>query len=47
MSYWDSSALVKLYVQEQDSSEFQALAQAASRVTTGPDNGCPMARHQL
>ena len=26
MSYWDSSALVKLYVQEPDSAEFRALA---------------------
>jgi hypothetical protein len=36
MSYWDSSALVKLYVQELDSSEFQTLAREASRVATGP-----------
>jgi predicted nucleic acid-binding protein len=35
MSYWDSSALVKLYVQELDSSEFQTLAREASRVATG------------
>jgi hypothetical protein len=26
MSYWDSSALVKLYVQELDSTEFRELA---------------------
>ena len=26
MSYWDSSALVKLYVQELDSAEFRELA---------------------
>jgi len=42
MSYWDSSALVKLYVQELDSSDFQALAQEASRVTTGS-----LARHEV
>jgi uncharacterized protein with PIN domain len=35
MSYWDSSALVKLYVQELDSLEFRALAAKASRVVTG------------
>jgi predicted nucleic acid-binding protein len=35
MSYWDSSALAKLYVQELDSSEFQTLAREASRVATG------------
>jgi predicted nucleic acid-binding protein len=35
MSYWDSSALLKLYVQELDSSEFQTLAREASRVATG------------
>jgi hypothetical protein len=32
MSYWDSSALVKLYVQELDSTEFRELAVNASRV---------------
>jgi hypothetical protein len=33
MSYWDSSALVKLYMQELDSAEFRELAvkQAAWR----------------
>jgi hypothetical protein len=35
MSYWDSSTLLKLYVQEPDSAEFRALAAKASRVTTG------------
>jgi len=35
MSYWDSSALVKLYVREPDSAEFRALASKANRVTTG------------
>jgi predicted nucleic acid-binding protein len=35
MSYRDSSALVKLYVQELDSLEFRALAAKASRVVTG------------
>jgi predicted nucleic acid-binding protein len=35
MSYWDSSALVKLYVREPDSEEFRALALQASRVATG------------
>ena len=35
MSYWDTSALVKLYVQEADAAQFEALALAAS-VVTGP-----------
>jgi predicted nucleic acid-binding protein len=35
MSYWDSSALVKLYMQELDSTEFRALALEARRVATG------------
>jgi predicted nucleic acid-binding protein len=35
MSYWDSSALVKLYMQELDSAEFRELAVKASRVATG------------
>ena len=35
MSYWDSSALVKLYVQELDSAEFRELAVKTSRVATG------------
>ena len=35
MSYWDSSALIKLYVQELDSAEFRELAVKASRVATG------------
>ena len=34
MSYWDSSALVKLYVQESDSAKFRELAVKASRVAT-------------
>jgi hypothetical protein len=35
MSYWDSSALVKLYVREFDSAEFRELAVKASRLATG------------
>ena len=42
MSYWDSSALVKLYVQELDSAEFRELAVKASRVTTGS-----LTRHEV
>jgi predicted nucleic acid-binding protein len=42
MSYWDSSALVKLYVQELDSAEFRALAVKASRVATGS-----LTRHEV
>ena len=42
MSYWDSSALVKLYVQELDSAEFRELAVKASRVATGS-----LTRHEL
>lgn len=42
MSYWDSSALVKLYVQELDSVDFRALAAKASRVTTGS-----LTRHEV
>ena len=42
MSYWDSSALVKLYVQELDSAEFRELAVKASRVATGS-----LARHEV
>ncbi len=38
MSYWDSSALVKLYVQELDSALFRELAVKASRVATGSLN---------
>ena len=34
MSYWDSSALVKLYVQELDSAEFRELAVKTSGVAT-------------
>ena len=33
MSYWDSSALVKLYVKEADSAQFEALALAEPLVT--------------
>jgi predicted nucleic acid-binding protein len=42
MSYWDSSALVKLYVQELDSEEFRELALRASRVATGT-----LTRHEV
>ena len=42
MSYWDSSALVKLYVQELDSAEFCELAVKARRVATGS-----LTRHEL
>ena len=33
MSYWDASALVKLYVKETDSPQFEALALAEPPVT--------------
>ena len=42
MSYWDSSALVKLYVQELDSTEFRELALNARRVATGS-----LTRHEV
>src|ERR1700722_14739221 len=42
MSYWDSSALVKLYVQESDSTEFRELAVNANRVATGS-----LTRHEM
>jgi predicted nucleic acid-binding protein len=42
MSYWDSSAVVKLYVQELDSEEFRELALKASRVVTGS-----LTRHEV
>jgi predicted nucleic acid-binding protein len=42
MSYWDSSALLKLYVQELDSEEFRELALRASRVAPGS-----LARHEV
>jgi len=42
MSYWDSSALVKLYAQESDSTEFRELAVNASRVATGS-----LTRHEM
>lgn len=41
MSYWDTSALVKLYLREPDSAQFEALASAANRVVT-----CGFARHE-
>jgi len=34
MSYWDSSALIKLYVQEVDSAAFRAFAANATQVVT-------------
>lgn len=40
MSYWDTSALVKLYVVESDSAQFEALA-----LTSQPVIG-PIARHE-
>jgi predicted nucleic acid-binding protein len=42
MSYWDSSSLVKLYVQELDSEEFRELALKESRVATGS-----LTRHEV
>ena len=42
MSYWDSSALAKLYMRELDSVEFRALALEARRVATGS-----LTRHEL
>ena len=39
MSYWDSSALVKLYVQEWDSAVFRALALETDRLATGSLTG--------
>jgi predicted nucleic acid-binding protein len=39
MSYWDSSALLKLYVHEADSAQFRALALEATRVTTASLTG--------
>lgn len=42
MSYWDSSALVKLYLQEPDSAQFRALALRANPVVTGT-----LARYEL
>lgn len=35
MSYWDTSALVKLSVAEVDSPQFQQLAGSAARIVTG------------
>ena len=34
MSYWDTSALVKLFVAEADSAQFQQLAVSATRIVT-------------
>lgn len=34
MSYWDTSALVKLWVAEVDSAQFQQIAQGAERILT-------------
>ena len=34
MSYWDSSALVKLFVDENDSPQFEQFASGAARVVT-------------
>jgi hypothetical protein len=39
MSYWDASALVKLYVKKTDSPQFEAMAQAEPPVT-GTVGGC-------
>ena len=35
MSYWDTSALLKLYLTESDSSTFQSLAETTPRLVTG------------
>lgn len=35
MSYWDTSALLKLYLTETDSADFQAIAAATQRIVTG------------
>jgi predicted nucleic acid-binding protein len=35
MSYWDTSALVKLSVSEADSAQFQQIAGGAARILTG------------
>ncbi len=34
MSYWDTSALVKLYLEEDDSAEYRTLATQADHITT-------------
>jgi hypothetical protein len=39
MSYWDSSALVKLFVQEWDSAVFRTLALETNRLATGSLTG--------
>ena len=36
MSYWDSSALVKLYLSEADSDVFQAIADRPATLRTSP-----------
>lgn len=35
MSYWDTSALLKLYLTEADSANFQSIAAATQRMVTG------------
>ncbi len=35
MSYWDTSALLKLYLTEADSANFQSIAAATPRMVTG------------
>src|SRR5262245_39223030 len=42
MSYWDSSALVTLYVKAPNTAEFRALDAKARRVTTGS-----LTRHEV
>ena len=42
MSYWDSSALIKLYIQEFDSAAFRALAANATKVRTAS-----LTRHEM
>lgn len=41
MSYWDTSALVKLYLREPGSTQYEAIAARAERVVT-----CAFARHE-
>lgn len=42
MSYWDTSALAKLYLQEADSLQFRTLAATTNRIVTAA-----LARHEL
>jgi predicted nucleic acid-binding protein len=42
MSYWDASALIKLYVQELDSAAFRALAANTTQVVTAS-----LTRHEM